>query len=265
MIYSLMRSSWLLPLLAAAGLSTLAAAPAQALDPQSVRPILRNVDGAFGSNFTPTDANSFGFFFDININQAFTNALGFLFEDGWNVTGNNSYEVTLWSYLVTDPITFETSYTELATKTFTPGDPNLLLLDSAVPQTGFGNYYWLALDSTVDLPNTGASVDPDEFMGYVLGVSGVFDGAGSVKVASGGTANFDPVVPTYLLNGFNAPGFPDAPVPAFEFDFEAAGVPGPGFWNANVSVDVPGPLPIAGAGSVLLWSRSLKRKIKTRG
>lgn len=255
----------MLPLLAAAGLSTLAAAPAQALDPQAVKPILRNVDGAFGSPFAEQDANSFGFFFDINVDNTFTNALGFLFEDGWNVAGNNPYEVTLWSYLVTDPMTFDTSYTELATRTFTPGDPNLLLLDSAVPSTGFGNYYWLALDSNVNLQNTGASVDPDELMGYVLGVSGVFNGPGSVQVASGGTANFAPVVPTYLFEGFNAPGSLDAPVPAFPFDFATAGVPGPGFWNANISVDVPGPLPIAGAGSVLLWSRSLKRKIKARG
>jgi hypothetical protein len=264
MISSLLRSSWVLPLLAAAGLSTLAAAPAHALDPQAVKPILRNVDGAFGSNFLESAANSFGFFFDINIDNAFTNALGFLFEDGWNVAGNNPYEVTLWSYLIDDD-TDEAAYTQLATRTFTPGDPNLLLLDSAVPPTGFGNYYWLALDSNVNLQNTGASVDPDELMGYVLGVSGVFNGPGSVKVASGGTANFAPVISTYLFEGFNAPGSPDEPVPAFAFDFVAVDVPGPGFWNANISVDVPGPLPIAGAGSVLLWSRSLKRKIKSRG
>lgn len=257
-----MRFSWVLPLLAGAGLSALDGGPAQALNPQAVRPILRSVNGASGTNFQEAQGNSFGFLFDIDVDRVFANALGFQFQDGWNVAGNNSYDVTLWFYEVTNTITNEAAYTPLATKKFTPGDPSLLLLDSAVPPTGFGNYYWLSLDSNIDLPNTGVAVDPDELTGYVLGVSGVFDGAGSVKVASGGTPDFAPGIPTYLFEGFNTPGDPNEPV--FPFDFVTSGVPGPGFWNANVSVDVPGPLPVAGAGSALLWARRLKRKIKTK-
>jgi len=265
MAYSFSRLSWVLPALAAAGLSALGASPAKALNPENVRPIIRNVDGATGAGFTEQDGNSFGFFFDITEDNVFTNALGFLFQDGWfDDVNNNSYDVTLWSYILDPDNDFIGDYSEFATKRFTPGDPNLFLLDSAVPPTGFGNYYWLPLNSLIDLPNTGASVDPDELIGYVLGVSGVFSGPGSVLVATGGTPNFAPVFSEYLFEGYNFLGGEDAPVPVLAFPFAASGLPEPGFWNANISIDVPGPLPVLGAGSAFVWSRRLKRKIKMK-
>jgi len=249
-----------LPLLAAAGLSVLGGAPAHALTPSSITPILRSVTDADGLGFSEADANSFGYFFDVTSDKVFANALGFLFQPGWNdVATNNTYEVTLWSYVL-DPNTFLGTYSPLATKQFAPTDPNLVLADSAVPPTGFGNFYWLALDSNVDLPNTGPTVDPDQLAGYVVGVTGVFDGSpGSVLAAAGGTPDFSPLLTSYEFEGYNFPGGDDAPVPIFEYlPYTNAG-----FWNANVSVAVPGPLPILGASSALLWSRRLKRKINS--
>jgi hypothetical protein len=249
-----------LPLLAVAGLSVLGGAPAHALTPSSITPILRSVTDADGLGFSEADANSFGYFFDVTSDQVFANALGFLFQPGWNdVATNNTYEVTLWSYVL-DSTSFLGTYTPLATKQFAPTDPNLVLADSAVPPTGFGNFYWLALDSNVDLPNTGPTVDPNQNAGYIVGVTGVFDGSpGSVLAAAGGTPDFSPLLTSYEIEGYNFPGDPDAPVPILAY--------GPytnaGFWNANVSVAVPGPLPIMGASSALLWSRRLKRKINS--
>jgi hypothetical protein len=248
-----------LPLLAVAGLSVLGGAPAHALTPSSITPILRSVTDADGLGFSEADANSFGYFFDVTSDQVFANALGFLFQPGWNdVATNNTYEVTLWSYVL-DSTSLGT-YSLLATKQFAPTDPNLVLADSAVPPTGFGNFYWLALDSNVDLPNTGPTVDPNQNAGYIVGVTGVFDGSpGSVLAAAGGTPDFSPLLTSYEIEGYNFPGDPDAPVPILAY--------GPytnaGFWNANVSVAVPGPLPILGASSALLWSRRLKRKINS--
>jgi hypothetical protein len=248
-----------LPLLAVAGLSVLGGAPAHALTPSSITPILRSVTDADGLGFSEADANSFGYFFDVTSDQVFANALGFLFQPGWNdVATNNTYEVTLWSYVL-DSTSLGT-YSLLATKQFAPTDPNLVLADSAVPPTGFGNFYWLALDSNVDLPNTGPTVDPNQNAGYIVGVTGVFDGSpGSVLAAAGGTPDFSPLLTSYEIEGYNFPGDPDAPVPILAY--------GPytnaGFWNANVSVAVPGPLPIMGASSALLWSRRLKRKINS--
>jgi len=249
-----------LPLLAVAGLSVLGGAPAHALTPSSITPILRSVTNADGLGFSEADANSFGYFFDVTSDKVFANALGFLFQPGWNdVATNNTYEVTLWKYEL-DSITSLGTYTPLATKQFAPTDPNLVLADSAVPPTGFGNFYWLALDSNVDLPNTGPTVDPNQNAGYIVGVTGVFDGSpGSVLAAAGGTPDFSPLLTSYEIEGYNFPGDPDAPVPILAY--------GPytnaGFWNANVSIAVPGPLPILGASSALLWSRRLKRKINS--
>jgi hypothetical protein len=248
-----------LPLLAVAGLSVLGGAPAHALTPSSITPILRSVTNADGLGFSEADANSFGYFFDVTSDQVFANALGFLFQPGWNdVATNNTYEVTLWSYVL-DSTSLGT-YSLLATKQFAPTDPNLVLADSAVPPTGFGNFYWLALDSNVDLPNTGPTVDPNQLAGYIVGVTGVFDGSpGSVLAAAGGTPDFSPLLTSYEIEGYNFPGGNGAPVPILAY--------GPytnaGFWNANVSVAVPGPLPILGASSALLWSRRLKRKINS--
>jgi hypothetical protein len=249
-----------LPLLAVAGVPVFGSTPALALNPQFITPILRNVDNADGLGFPEASANSFGYFFDVTRDNASANALGFLFQDGWNDSAaNNTYEVTLWSYLL-DPNTFIGTYSELATKQFAPTDPALVLADSAIPPTGFGNYYWLALDSKVDLPNTGLTVDPDGLRGYIVGVTGVFDGSpGSVLAAAGGIPDFSPFLSSYEFEGYNFPGGEDAPVPIFAF----SGYEGAGFWNANVSVDVPGPLPILGASSALLWSRRLKRKINS--
>lgn len=259
MTFSSRRLFSALPLLAVAGLSVLGGAPAHALTPSSITPILRSVTDADGLGFSEADANSFGYFFDVTSDQVFANALGFLFQPGWNdVATNNTYEVTLWSYVL-DSTSLGT-YSLLATKQFAPTDPNLVLADSAVPPTGFGNFYWLALDSNVDLPNTGPTVDPNQNAGYIVGVTGVFDGSpGSVLAAAGGTPDFSPLLTSYEIEGYNFPGDPDAPVPILAY--------GPytnaGFWNANVSVAVPGPLPILGASSALLWSRRLKRKINS--
>lgn len=258
MTFSSRRLSLALSLLAAAGASLFGATPALALDPKTITPILRSVDNADGLGFDPTQLNSVGFFFDVVSDQVFANALGFSYQPDWyGNASSQTYDVTLWSYVL-DPNTFLGTYTPLATKQFSPIDPAVTLADSAVPPTGFGNYYWLALDSKIDLPNTGPSVDPDGLAGYIVGVTGLFDGSpGSVLAAAGGTPDFSPFFTSYEFEGYNFPGGDNSPVPIYEY-FPYSGA---GFWNANVSVNVPGPLPILGASSALLWSRRLKRKI----
>lgn len=259
--FSSRRFSLALSLLAAAGASIFGSSPALAFDPEMITPILRSVDGADGLGFNVADGNSFGFFFDVTSEQVFADALGFSFQPGWyGNPASLSYDVTLWSYVL-DPISFLGTYTPLATKQFSPTDPDVTLLDSALPPTGFGNYYWLVLDSKIDLPNTGPSVDPDDLAGYIVGVTGVFDGSpGSVLAAAGGTPDFSPFFTSYGFEGYNFPGGDDAPVPIYAYSPYS----GAGFWNANVSIGVPGPLPIMGAGSAFLWSRRLKRKINSR-
>jgi hypothetical protein len=259
--FSSRRLSLALSLLAAAGASIFGSSPAFALDPKTITPILRSVDGADALGFNVVDGNSFGFFFDVTGQHVFANALGFGFQPDWyGNPASLSYEVTLWSYVL-DPISFFGTYATLASKQFSPTDPEVTLADSALPPTGFGNYYWLALDSKIDLPNTGPSVDPDDLAGYILGVTGVFDESpGSVLVAAGGTPDFSPFFTSYLFEGYNFPGGEDAPVPIYAY----APSSGTGFWNANVSIGVPGPLPIMGVGSAFLWSRRLKRKINSR-
>jgi hypothetical protein len=240
-------------LMAAAALS---ATPAQALDPASVRPILRQVTDRNGLDLLDDSTEyTFGYFFDVNSDNAFANALGFSFQDGW-ATGGNSYQVSLWSYVL-DPDNDDIGdYTLLASKDFTPGDPNLQLLDGNIPPTGLGNYYWLGLGSNLPLAKTGLDVDPDELTGYIVGATGIFGGAGANLPEVAGTPVFQPDLISYEYEGYNISGEESYPVPIFPFP----AFKGQGFWNANVSVNVPGPLPLLGVGAAFGWSRRLKAK-----
>lgn len=263
MSFSALRSALALPLVAAAGVTAVLASPAQALTPAELHPILRGVSDRVGLSFADDVEYTFGYFFDIDKNNAFANALGFSFQDNWFTSGN-PYQVTLWSYIL-DPLNgFTGTYTQLATQTFTPGDPNLVLADGNIPPTGAGNYYWLPLANPLPLPNTGLAVDPDGLSGYIVGATGIFGGANGNKAEVLGTPSFNSSLVAYEFEGYSFTGEEDYPVPIFPFSANGGIYENQGFWNANVSVDVPGPLPLLGVGAAFGWSRRLKRKTAAR-
>jgi hypothetical protein len=228
-----------------------ASQPAHAFSSSSIFPFIESRGPGVGGalNTQGTNPGSYGYFFDVNGDQRFVNALGFSAQDNWTNT-NLSYTVELWSYLVDptnpDPNT-ATTYTSLASLIFNPSDPGLLV----------GTDYWKPLPNTINLVNT--SSDPN--IGYVIAAIGNFNDNPDPTLRgnffeSGTDVTFSPLA-SYDANGFNIQGFQDFPVPVFDGGQV-------GYWNANLSIDVPGPLPLLGAGSAFVWSRRLKNKIKSK-
>jgi hypothetical protein len=267
MIKSSFRAGVLAPLVASFGLA-LVAAPAEAIAPQFVRPILRSVDNPeqVTSGFDENFIYSFGYAFDVDLDNYFTTALGFGFQDGWlGGVNSTSYTVGLWSVLFEndddDPI-----LDLLASAVFDPTNASLSssLSDSAIGgsnSTTRGLNYWLSVPKVTLAKSSGN----DDFY-YVVGVSGRFAGDGAILPSALGTPSFADDVVSYVFEGFNSSdgnvsgfGFPAPLFAAFDPDIDL-NFAERGFWNANVSLDVPGPLPLMGVGAAFGWSRRLKRK-----
>jgi len=228
-----------------------ASRPAYAFSASSIFPFIESRGPGVGGglNTIGTNPGSYGYFFNVNGDQRFVNALGFSAQDNWLDT-NLTYTVELWSYLVDptdpDPDT-ATTYTSLAALTFNPSDPGLLV----------GTDFWKPLPSTIDLADT--SGDPN--IGYVIAAIGNFNNNPDPTlrgnfIESGADVTFSSLA-VYDENGFNIQGFQDFPVPVFDGGQI-------GYWNSNLSIGVPGPLPLLGAGSAFVWSRRLRSKIKSK-
>jgi hypothetical protein len=273
MIKSSFRAGVLAPLVASFGLA-LVAAPAEALEPQFVKPILRSVDNPdqITSGLSEDVTYSFGYAFNVDQDNYFTTALGLGFQNDWLGGANSTpYNVGLWSVLFehgNDDPTLDL----LASVVFDPTNSSLSssLLDSAIGgsnATTRGLNYWLSVPKVTLAKSSGNN----DFY-YVVGVSGRFAGDGAILPSVFGTPSFADDVISYVFEGFNASdessysgttgfGFP-APIFAFNPDGDEDGGPfaAQGFWNANVALDVPGPLPLMGVGAAFGWSRRLKRK-----
>lgn len=248
-----------------AGLSLMAAAPAQALSPTAIAPIFsKSVGGAdqpggvSGSRFpSGTTPYSVGYFFDVTGSGYSANAVGLSAQ--LNVPWTQPYTVHLfsWEYdpaQAANPDTAGYTFTSLAARRFNPGDPNLITTTG--PVLGDVEFYWLGLGANVPLQDTSDAVDPDGLRGYAVATRGLFNEPDGNFIESGGFVTFGSRA-TYLGDGFNAASSNFLyPFPVFE-----AGVNG--YWNGNVSV-VPGPLPVMGVAAAFGWSRRLKKKTKNQ-
>ena len=227
--------------------------PALAFSPADITPFIQSrgpgVSGAINSGGTVD--GSYGYFFEVAGAHRFVNALGFSAQDNWIDNTNLTYTVQLWSWL-TDPLdpnpNTATTYTSLASLTFNPNDSDLLLA---------GSDFWKPLAARLSLPDTASNPNA----GYVITAYGNFSNNADPAfrgnfIESGSDVTFSSLA-TYGGNGYNLQTFPDYPVPVYDGGQV-------GYWNANFSVGVPGPLPLLGAGSALLWSRRLKRKVNSK-
>jgi hypothetical protein len=246
-----------------AGLSLMAAAPAQALSPTALAPIFGKSEGGAdqpggvsGSRFPEgTGAYSVGYFFDVTGSGFSANALGLSAQA--NVPWTEPYTVALfsWEYdpsQADNPDTAGYTFSSLAARKFNPGDPNLVTTTG--PVLGDVEFYWLGLGTNVPLQDTSDAVDPDGLRGYAVATRGFFNEPNGNFIETDGFVTFNSRA-TYLGDGFNAASSNFLyPFPVFE-----AGVNG--YWNGNVSV-VPGPLPVMGVAAAFGWSRRLKKKTK---
>jgi len=191
---------------------------------------------------TPT---SWGFFFE-TLTSVPINALGFSSQPEWQL-GTTPYTVTLWSYnnggvLLSD-------FTPLASKQF-------------VYNIGYqfkDGYFWQPLLKTITLPESKSKPNS----GYVIAAIGDFSqspGNSGYEITT--TSNFNPNF-EYAFNGTNpvGPTDPAWPIPYYE-GADINGVPYTNaFFNANFSV--PGPLPAFGVAATVVWSRRLKKRIRS--
>jgi len=200
---------------------------------------------------TPTATpSSFGFFFDVD-GGVNIYGLGFAAQTAW---GNGAqYTVNLWSF--DNGGTLPSDYTEIATATFTAGNPYTI-------ESG---YYWQTLSSApLFLADTYVTADPGDQRGYLIGTIGDFSNSPGNVEFEGGTASFDPRI---LIggNGFNEDDGSNTYYPLPVFD---GGIGSTGYFNANMSfapippaASVPGPLPLLGAAAAFSWSRRLRKLI----
>ena len=222
------------------------------------------------TTFTPADGNttspgvssSFGFFFDTATNVSI-DALGFAGDTRWS--NNTSYTVKLWSFI--NQGASPSDFTEIATATFTQGNPYTLQ----------DNYYWQDISGgPISLPDTSSGVDPTFQKGYVISAIGDFSGSNgyifpqivSSATTPAGSVTFDPKIDISSfggeINGFNDQtdpnGFFEVPI------YPTADLGDNGYFNANLSFapvpPVPGPLPMFGAAAGFAWSRRLRKRIQ---
>ena len=222
------------------------------------------------TTFTPADGNttspgvssSFGFFFDTATNVSI-DALGFAGDTRWS--NNTSYTVKLWSFI--NQGASPSDFTEIATATFTQGNPYTLQ----------DNYYWQDISGgPISLPDTSSGVDPTFQKGYVISAIGDFSGGNgfifpqivSPATTPAGSVTFDPNIDISSFGG-EINGFNDQTDPNGYFEvpiYPTAGLGNNGYFNANLSFapvpPVPGPLPMFGAAAGFAWSRRLRKRIQ---
>lgn len=211
-------------------------APAQAFIPAYT------TANSTGGSYTVANPSSFGFFFDTTSNVVI-DALGFSYQVAW-VPGSPSYTVKLWSFVNGGAVPGD--YTEIASRTFI----------STTTYTLQDGYRWNGI-APINLPNTGAAVDPGNLKGYVIAAIGDFSGATGTVQFEGGTPIVDP---KFDLggNGFNKINDPNGfyPIPIVD-----GGIGINGYFNPNLSY-VPGPLPTLGLASAFGMARLLRRRVK---
>lgn len=219
---------------------------ANAFTASDINPAFTFVSPTVGTHDLFVGGSSYGYFFDLSDNRTI-NALGFSAQDVWLTNPNpQNYTVQLWSY-VTNPITFATTYTSLASYTFNPINPYILK----------DNFYWQDIPK-ITLPGT--SSDPNT--GYVIGAIGNFNSPNNfIETDDPNSMSSSVAFQAFVSNdgnGYNVSGFPEYPVPAFD-----GGIGTSGYWNANFSTEVPGPLPVFGALAAYQWSRKLRSRAKS--
>lgn len=199
-------------------------------------------------------STSFGYFFEVETDGKFLNALGFSAQ---LPTPTTNYDVVLWKY-ANGGLDVDNDYTQLASATFTPAcvGTTCILKDF---------FYWLEVP-TVALAKTSDDVN----VGYAITAVGNFFSASEADVFYDGSGSFSSDV-TFTGAGYNYTGGSGNPIP-----FGQSGdIPGFtndsfAFFNSNASLfdappSVPGPLPLFGAAAAFGWTRKLRRRISAAG